>query len=136
MTKQLPDLPFVGASDVTAKGSVLLDLRQDQTFTLTPEDYGLTLNGVIKGNVTVSGTVAGTYTTDGNTLKTDVKDDSLKATASLGGATLDATPLTDYLTKSLHLVSIPYQCQGQDLVLQQDDGTGGTVSVTWKQATT
>jgi len=134
MTKQLPDLPLIGTNDITAKGTVVLDLRQDQTYTLTPQNYGLTLNGVIKGDVTVTGTLDGTYTTTGNTLKTDVKDDSLKATASLAGATFDASPLTDYLTKQLHLVSIPYQCQGQNLVLQQDNGMGGTVSVTWTPA--
>jgi hypothetical protein len=128
------NLPLGGQANVTAKGSVLLELKPDQTYTITANDYGLSISGTIQGNVDLDGTLGGTYTANNGVLTTEVKDNNLKGTATIGGVTIDASAFSDYLTQSLNLVSVPYQCQGGNLVLQQGNGAGGTITVTWKAA--
>jgi hypothetical protein len=128
------NLPLGGQADITAKGSVLLELRADQTYTITANGYGLSISGTIQGNVDLDGTLSGTYTATKGVLSTEVKDNNLKGTATIGGVTIDASAFSDYLTQSLNLVSVPYRCQDGNLVLQQGNGAGGTISVTWKAA--
>jgi hypothetical protein len=128
------NLPLGGQANVTAKGSVLLELRPDQTYTITANGYGLSISGTIQGNVDLDGTLDGTYTANNGVLTTAVKDNNLTGTATIGGVTIDASAFSDYLTQSLNLVSVPYQCEGGNLVLQQGNGAGGTITVTWKAA--
>jgi hypothetical protein len=128
------NLPLGGQADIKAKGSVQLELKDDQTYTITANGYGLSISGTIQGNVDLDGTLSGTYTATNGVLSTQVKDNNLKGTATIGGVTIDASAFSDYLTQSLDLASVPYQCQNGNLVLQQANGAGGTISVTWKAA--